>query len=117
MKNYFKTKRGRACIIVCQGTAFNSIESYLRRIFTGMVCRCTYPKHPSFKYYGGRGIQCLFPSAEEFIDYVINVLQVDPRGLQIDRVNNAGNYERGNVRFVTRSENQQNRRPYKKEAI
>ena len=114
MRKYFKTKRGRACIIICQGTAFNSIKNYLRRIFAGMVSRCTYPKHPSFKYYGGRGIQCLFLSAEEFIDYVINVLQVDPRGLTIDRIDNNSNYERGNIRFVTRSKNQQNKGPYRK---
>lgn len=45
-----------------------------------------------------------------YIPYIINELQVDPRNLTIDRINNDGHYERGNIRFVSYSENLKNRR-------
>ena len=41
--------------------------------------------------------------------YVIDELRVDPRGLQIDRIDNDGHYEKGNIRFVTCVENNNNR--------
>ncbi len=47
---------------------------------------------------------------DEFRDYVTGVLGVDPRGLQCDRIDNEGHYERGNIRFVTAKENSHSRR-------
>ena len=76
--------------------------------------RCNNPDQKAYKNYGGRGIKVCFGSADEFVDCVINELQIDPRGLQIDRIDNDGNYERGNIRFVTRRENNENKRPQKK---
>jgi len=46
-------------------------------------------------------------SADDFRDYVINELKVDPRGLQIHRIDNDGHYERGNIVFVTREEHKE----------
>ncbi|KKN71249.1 hypothetical protein LCGC14_0422920 [marine sediment metagenome] len=82
---------------------------YLRQRFHEMKKRCTNPNYKQYKNYGGRGIKCLFKNANEFIDYIINELQVNPHGLQIDRINNDGNYEPGNIRFVTHDENCRNR--------
>ena len=91
-------KRYRRTIAGCLRTKFNSMKH-----------RCNSPKNKRYYDYGGRGIKCLFKSSDEFVDYVVNVLKVDPRGLEIDRKDNNGNYERGNIRFVTRSENCLNR--------
>lgn len=82
----------------------------LRTRFQQMKKRCTNPKYHGYNCYGGRGIQCKFESSDEFIDYVINELKIDPRGLTIDRIDNNGHYEPGNIRFVTQIENNKNRR-------
>lgn len=82
----------------------------LHMCFKSMKYRCNNPKYSQYKYYGGRGIKCLFASANEFIDYVINELQINPHGLMIDRINNDGHYEKKNIRFVTAKVSANNRR-------
>jgi hypothetical protein len=74
--------------------------------------RCENYKHPAYSHYGGRGIKCKFKSCKEFVDYIINELQIDPKGLEIDRIDNNGHYEKGNVRFVTHKENCNNKNVY-----
>jgi len=89
---------------------YNTLIGYLQYCFAAINQRCNNSNNRNYKHYGGRGIKCLFKSSNEFIDYIINILKIDPRGLQIDRINNDGNYEPGNIRFVTHRENQQNKR-------
>jgi hypothetical protein len=72
-----------------------------------MKRRCINPECRAYKWYGGRGIKCLFTS-NEFVSYVMDELKVDPRRLECDRIDNDGNYERGNIRFVTHEVNMQN---------
>lgn len=86
-----------------------TIRGHLTRVFSDIKQRCTNPDCIIYKYYGGRGIENRFNSSKEFFDYVVNVLKVDPRGLDIDRINNNGHYEKGNIRFVTHKENCNNR--------
>lgn len=90
-----------------------TLKGYLRNCFGSMKQRCNNLKNKSYKNYGGRGIRCLFKSSQEFVDYVVNELKVDPRGLQIDRIDNDGHYEPGNIRFVTCKVNNNNRRDNK----
>ena len=82
----------------------------LRSRFRAIKYRCNNPKYVAYKYYGGRGIKCLFISSQEFVNYVIDELQADPRGLQIDRIDNDGHYEKGNIRLTTAKVNANNRR-------
>lgn len=93
----------------CRKKERKTLSGYLRLTYDNIKHRCESPKNKQYKDYGGRGIQCRF-TREEFIDYVLNKLSVDPRGLDIDRINNNGNYEPGNIRFVTHKKNMQNRR-------
>ena len=86
-----------------------TIKGHLQYVYRDIRKRCDNPKHEFYYRYGGRGIQCLFFSKEEFINYVIDELQIDPRELDCDRIDNDGNYEPGNIRFVTHQENCQNR--------
>jgi len=107
-KQYYGEHRGE--ILRRAREYYATITGQLQCMFNNMNHRCNNPTDVSFEYYGGRGIQNRFESLDEFRDYVTNELQVDPRGLQIDRIDNNGHYEKGNIRFVTAKENMNNRR-------
>lgn len=82
-----------------------SIEGYLRARFTSIEYRCSNPKEPNYKNYGGRRIKNLFASFSDFFDYVTINLGFDCyekiKGLHIHRINNNGHYEHGNIEFLT----------------
>ena len=66
-----------------------------------------YPKAINYANYGGRGIKFLFTSFEQFFAE----LGPRPKGKSVDRINNDGHYEPGNVQWATRSEQRKNQRP------
>lgn len=70
--------------------------------------RCTNPKDPKWKDYGGRGIKFLFTSFEQWF------AELGPRPgplFSVDRKDNNEGYEPGNVRWATKSEQIHNQRP------
>ncbi len=79
----------------------NTISGYLRGIYANIKGRCTNPIYHNYKSYNNLGIKNKFKSLNGFRDYVMNVLEIDPRGLQIHRIDNNGHYERGNIEFLT----------------
>ena len=88
---------------VRQKEYYQTIKGYLGFTYRSMKRRCENPKTHNYGGYGGRGIQCLFTS-DEFIGYVVNELQIDPRGKQCHRVNNDSHYERGNIEFLAQKQ-------------
>jgi hypothetical protein len=68
--------------------------------------RCTNSKNKSWPNYGGRGIKFLFTNFEQFIAE----LGPRPTGKSLDRIENDGNYEPGNVRWATPTEQSINQR-------
>jgi hypothetical protein len=68
--------------------------------------RCTNPNNKDWADYGGRGIEFRFHSLEQFLE----VLGPRPKGLTLDRIENNGHYEPGNVRWATWEQQQNNRR-------
>jgi hypothetical protein len=96
----------------------STIKGYLARLYHNILTRCNNKNHHRYFDYGGRGIECKFKSLNNFRSYIINDLGFNTRDkintLQIDRIDNNGHYEKGNIRFVTCSENQLNKRKYRK---
>ena len=79
--------------------------------------RCLKPHHKEFPNYGGRGITIAeewINDAEPFLTYLDEVLGERPDGFLLDRIDNDGNYEPGNLRWASPSLSVANRRPLKK---
>ena len=72
-------------------------------VWHSMVQRCTNPNVKQYKDYGGRGI-AVCERWLKFENFLADMGE-RPVGKQIDRINNDGNYEPGNCRWVTAKEN------------
>lgn len=81
----------------------------LYTIWGNMIQRCTNPNNNNYPRYGGRGINICNEwrnSFQAFHDWAIdNGYKED---LQIDRIDNDGNYEPGNCRWTTATYNLNN---------
>ena len=82
----------------------------LYEVYQGMKKRCYYDKHNQYHNYGGRGIKVCDRWLESFENFYNDVIEGYEKGLQLDRRNNDGNYESDNVRWVTKQQNDFNRR-------
>lgn len=84
-------------------------------IMNNAANRCNNAHQAQYANYGGRGIAFCFPNPKAAAIWVLQNLGPKPDGdYSIDRVDNNGNYEPGNLRWATRSEQNQNKRAYKR---
>lgn len=77
-------------------------------IWMGMKQRCYDKNCKDFSSYGGKGVEV----AAEWVDCFVSFFEYMgecPDGMTIDRVDSNGNYEPGNVRWVTYSTQNHNR--------
>lgn len=70
--------------------------------------RCNNPNATSYKNYGARGIKFLYSTFNEFIS---DVGERPSKLHTLDRIDNNGNYEIGNVKWATWEEQVKSRRP------
>ena len=70
-----------------------------------MIQRCENPDNPKYPRYGGRGITVCdaWHDVRNFIDYLESELGPRPSGYSLDRIDNDGNYEPGNLRWASPS--------------
>jgi len=83
----------------------------LYRCWIGIKVRCYNINCKGFEYYGARGIKMCdewLNDPQLFVTW--GLLHGWKRGLQIDRIDNNGNYTPNNCRFITKSINNSNRR-------
>lgn len=80
------------------------------RAWRAMRARCEVSSHISFPNYGGRGIR-LCPRWRASFHAFIGDVGCRPSSVHsIDRIDNDGNYELGNVRWATKVDQSRNRR-------
>lgn len=75
----------------------------------GMKSRCNNKHADNFSRYGGRGIS-VCARWHTFANFLADVGKKPSSDCTLDRINNGGNYEPGNCRWATKSEQQQNKR-------
>lgn len=108
-----KLKRGHTKSCGClsrESTIARNTKHGLRQhplysTWSGIIQRCTDQNCEAFSDYGKRGIKLCDEwrhNFKEFHDYVSRLPQYGEPGMTLDRINNDGNYEPGNVRWASR---------------
>lgn len=96
-------------------------KTKIYKIWQRIKRRCYYVRESNYKDYGGRGIVMQLNWVTDFLKFESYVTKLDSYnkenigrktkvGLSIDRINNDGNYEEGNLRWSTSSIQNRNKR-------
>lgn len=80
----------------------------------GIITRCTNPNSIGWAYYGGRGISVCDEWRRSFAAFYAYVGDCPAPDMTLDRIDNDGNYEPGNVRWATQKEQRANMRDFQR---
>lgn len=89
---------------------YHMSQTPIYHAWRGMIRRCHYSKHPQYKDYGARGITVCNEWREDFGEFYAYIGDKPSAQHSLDRKDNNGNYEPGNVRWATKVQQQNNRR-------
>lgn len=81
----------------------------LYHVWKGIKYRCYNPKSEAYGNYGGRGIGVCERWRQGYRPFYEDMAPTYKPGLQIDRIDNDGDYSPDNCRWVTPKENSRNR--------
>lgn len=79
-------------------------------IWTHIKDRCQNPDCKQYRDYGGRGITICAKWRDDYTAFAADIGQKPSPAHTLDRINNNGNYEPGNVRWATRRQQRLNAR-------
>ncbi len=100
-------KAGSTKCKTCAMTTHGNTGHRLYHTWLHQIRRCTEKTNKNYPYYGERGILISDEFSNDFRTWLIYVESLkgcyEPN-LTVDRINNDGNYERGNLRWATKSE-------------
>lgn len=99
------------------GNSAKNIRTPEYGAWCNMISRCTNKKLPCWTDYGGRGIRVCSEWRSSFKAFLSSVGPRPSPQHSIDRKNNDGNYEPGNVRWATRQQQNANRTYRKNETV
>lgn len=120
-KKRLRNKTTRSCGCLRQEVAKKKATKHGKskdRLYTRWLTlrsRINNPNFPKYKNYGGRGIKIspLFDDFEYFSNYCYslypNLGELLDKKFEIDREDNDGHYEPGNIRFISGKDNSNNR--------
>lgn len=74
---------------------YGTLDGYIYQLFRNMTGRCAGQKS-----YIDRGTKNKFKNFEHLKSYIVEILKIDPRGLDCHRTDSGGHCEPGNIEFL-----------------
>jgi hypothetical protein len=110
-----KSTSSCGCLMVerfsAKKTTHGKSHHRLYGVWRGIKQRCYYDKHVNYNNYGGRNILMCSEWKDSFeVFYKWSIDNEYKQGLEIDRIDNYKGYSPNNCRYVTREENNNNKR-------